>query len=75
MSKAAALASICTDLDIDAREVVAFGDAPNDLPMLLWAGRPVAVANSYPEVLAAVAERTASNDDDGVALAIEKLLA
>jgi Cof subfamily protein (haloacid dehalogenase superfamily) len=75
VSKAAALASICADLDIDASEVIAFGDAPNDLPMLLWAGRPVAVANAYPEVLAAVSERTASNDDDGVALAIEKLLA
>jgi Cof subfamily protein (haloacid dehalogenase superfamily) len=74
VSKAAALAAICADLGIDSPEVVAFGDAPNDLPMLLWAGRPIAVANAYPEVLAAVPEQTASNDDDGVALAIKRLL-
>jgi Cof subfamily protein (haloacid dehalogenase superfamily) len=74
VSKAAALATICADLDIEARDVVAFGDASNDLPMLLWAGRAVAVANAYPEVLAAIPERTASNDEHGVALAIERLL-
>src|SRR5215211_319582 len=39
VSKAAALAEICADLGIEADQVVAFGDAPNDLPMLLWAGR------------------------------------
>lgn len=74
VSKAAALATICADLGINAAEVAAFGDAPNDLPMLLWAGLPIAVANAYPEVLAAVAEQTASNNDDGVAVAVERLL-
>lgn len=75
VSKAAALAGICADLGIGPHEVVAFGDAPNDLPMLLWAGRAIAVANAYPDVLAAVPECTASNDEHGVALAIERLLA
>jgi Cof subfamily protein (haloacid dehalogenase superfamily) len=75
VSKAAALATICADLGIDACNVVAFGDAPNDLAMLRWAGRPIAVANAYPEVLTEVSQRTASNDDDGVARAIEQLLA
>ena len=74
VSKAAALATICADLGIDAADVAAFGDAPNDLPMLLWAGRPIAVANAFPEVHAAVPEQTASNNEDGVALAIERLL-
>lgn len=74
VSKAAALVTICAGLGIDASEVVAFGDAPNDLPMLEWAGRAIAPANAYPEVLAIVPEHTASNDDDGVALAIERLL-
>jgi hydroxymethylpyrimidine pyrophosphatase-like HAD family hydrolase len=55
--------------------VVAFGDAPNDLAMLQWAGRSVAMANAYPEVLALIGERTASNDEDGVAQAIVRLLA
>jgi hydroxymethylpyrimidine pyrophosphatase-like HAD family hydrolase len=40
---------------------------PNDLPMLAWAGRGVAVANAHPEVLAAADEVTGSNDEDGVA--------
>jgi hydroxymethylpyrimidine pyrophosphatase-like HAD family hydrolase len=42
--------------------------------MLAWAGRSVAVANADPEVLAAVDEVTASNEDDGVALVLERLL-
>jgi hydroxymethylpyrimidine pyrophosphatase-like HAD family hydrolase len=54
--------------------VVAFGDMPNDLPMLGWAGHAVAVANAHPDVLAAADEITASNDDDGVAQVIERLL-
>jgi len=51
--------------------VIAFGDMPNDLPMLAWAGRAVAVANAHPEVLAAADEVTASNDDDGVAQVLD----
>ena len=47
---------------------------PNDLPMLAWAGRAVAVANAHPEVLALADEVTASNDDDGVALVLERLV-
>lgn len=75
VSKAAALATICAELGIAPSEVAAFGDAANDLPMLRWAGRPVVVANAFPEVLAEIGETTARNDDDGVALAIERILA
>lgn len=67
VSKASGLATVCAELGVDASEVVAFGDMPNDLPMLAWAGLGVAVANAHPEVLAAADEVTASNDDDGVA--------
>lgn len=52
---------------------MAFGDYPNDLPMLAWAGRAVAVANAHPDVLAAATEVTASNDEDGVAAVLEML--
>ncbi|MBP6546264.1 MAG: HAD hydrolase family protein, partial [Phenylobacterium sp.] len=52
----------------------AFGDMPNDIPMLTAAGRGVAVANAHAHVLAAVTETTASNQDDGVARVIETLL-
>jgi hydroxymethylpyrimidine pyrophosphatase-like HAD family hydrolase len=51
---------------------VAFGDMPNDLPMLAWAGHGVAVANAHPEVLAIAAEVTGRNDDDGVAQVLER---
>jgi Cof subfamily protein (haloacid dehalogenase superfamily) len=75
VSKAVALSRLADELGVPADEVVAFGDMPNDLPMLGWAGHAVAVANAHPEVLAAADEVTASNDDDGVALVIERLLA
>jgi hypothetical protein len=46
---------------------------PNDLPMLVWAGHSVAVANAHPEVIGAADEVTASNDDDGVAEVLERV--
>jgi len=75
VSKATTLELLCRDRGFAAEDVVAFGDMPNDLPMLAWAGRGIAVANAHPTVLAAARERTASNDDDGVAQALEQLLA
>ncbi|MGQ0624820.1 MAG: HAD family hydrolase [Sporichthyaceae bacterium] len=74
VSKATALARLCAEHGIEAGEVVAFGDMPNDLPMLAWAGRPYAMANAHPEVLAAVAGRAPSNDCDGVAAVLEDLM-
>jgi Cof subfamily protein (haloacid dehalogenase superfamily) len=74
VSKAVALSRLADELGVPAGEVVAFGDMPNDLPMLGWAGHAVAVANAHPEVLAAADEVTASNDDDGVARVVERLL-
>jgi hydroxymethylpyrimidine pyrophosphatase-like HAD family hydrolase len=46
---------------------------PNDLPMLTWAGHGVAVANAHPDVRAAADEVTATNDEAGVALVLERL--
>ena len=74
VTKATGLAGLAERAGIAAAEVVAFGDMPNDLPMLGWAGRAVAVANAHPAVLAAADEVTASNDDDGVALVHERLV-
>lgn len=74
VSKAAALARWCTGHEVDPRDVWAFGDMPNDLPMLTWAGTSFAVANAHDAVLAAATHTTASNDDDGVAQALEGLL-
>jgi len=74
VTKATGLASLCERLGVEAGEVVAFGDMPNDLPMLAWAGTSYAVANAHADVLAAVARHTASNDEDGVACVLEELL-
>jgi Cof subfamily protein (haloacid dehalogenase superfamily) len=75
VSKAVALSRLADELGVVAEEVVAFGDMPNDLPMLGWAGHAVAVANAHADVLDAAHEVTASNDDDGVARVVERLLA
>jgi Cof subfamily protein (haloacid dehalogenase superfamily) len=74
ISKATTLARLCAAHGIAATQVLAFGDMPNDLPLLAWAGTAVAVANAHAEVLAAVPWRTASNDQDGVAQVLERLL-
>jgi len=74
VTKASGLASWAEARDIDASEVVAFGDMPNDVPMLRWAGWGVAMANGHPAAIEAADEVTSSNVDDGVAHVIERLL-
>ncbi|HEX2773873.1 MAG TPA: HAD family hydrolase [Micromonosporaceae bacterium] len=74
VTKAAGLAWFCSRHGIAADEVVAFGDMPNDVPMLTWAGRAVAVANAHPAVLEIADEVTGSNEEDGVARYLEGLL-
>jgi Cof subfamily protein (haloacid dehalogenase superfamily) len=73
VNKAAALAELCEELGVSREEVIAVGDHLNDLPMLAWAGHGVAVANAHPEVVEVADEITASNDEDGVALVLERL--
>jgi hypothetical protein len=74
VTKAFGLERFAAEHDITAADVVAFGDMPNDLPMLAWAGHAVAVANAHDDVLAIADEITASNDDDGVAQVIERII-
>ena len=72
VSKATGLASLADEWRVDAADVLAFGDMPNDLPMLSWAGRSVGMGNAHPEVLEAVDEVTGTNDEDGVAQVLER---
>ncbi|MGV1009381.1 MAG: HAD family hydrolase [Dermatophilaceae bacterium] len=74
VTKAAALVRWTSERGVEPEQVWAFGDMPNDLPMLRWAGRAFAVANAHPDVLAAVDTVCASNDDDGVARVLERLV-
>jgi hydroxymethylpyrimidine pyrophosphatase-like HAD family hydrolase len=75
VSKASAVAELAAAHGIGRESVIAFGDMPNDLPLLAWAGTSCAVANAHPAVLAAVGHVIGSNDEDGVAAYLEKLYA
>ncbi|NUR07377.1 MAG: HAD family phosphatase [Nocardioidaceae bacterium] len=73
VTKASTLALLCEELGVAPEEVVAFGDMPNDLAMLEWAGTSYAMAGAHPSVLE-LADRTApDNDEDGVAAVLEEL--
>ena len=73
VSKASAVAELAAIHGIGRESVVAFGDMPNDLPLLSWAGTSCAVANAHPEVLAAATHVIGSCTDDGVAAFLERL--
>ncbi|NUT53110.1 MAG: HAD family phosphatase [Saccharothrix sp.] len=72
VTKATGLAAVADLLDVPASGVLAFGDMPNDVPMLRWAGHGVAMANAHPDARDAADEVTAANSDDGVALVLER---
>lgn len=74
ISKSIALAEWCQENNITPAEVWAFGDMPNDLPMLTWAGRSFAVGNAHKTVIAACTQLVGSNNSDGVARTLHTLL-
>ena len=74
VNKAAGLATAAEHFNVDAQDVIAFGDNLNDLPMLKWAGTAVAMGNAHPEVLSVADAMTVSNRRDGVAVYIDKML-
>jgi hydroxymethylpyrimidine pyrophosphatase-like HAD family hydrolase len=74
VTKGTTLAVLAARWGIEQHEVVAFGDMPNDVEMLRWAGRGVAVGDAHPMVLDAADERAPSIADDGVAVVLERLL-
>ena len=74
VTKAVVLEKWAGELGIRAEQVWAFGDMPNDLPMLTWAGVGWAVANAHPDVVAVADAHCAANDEDGVAQVLEPLV-
>ncbi|MGW2346039.1 HAD family hydrolase [Streptomyces sp. NPDC001661] len=74
VTKATGLSLAAERLGAGAADTIAFGDMPNDVPMFAWAGRGVAVANAHPELKAVADEVTSSNEEDGVAVVVERLL-
>jgi HAD superfamily hydrolase (TIGR01484 family) len=73
VTKATTLELICAELGVRPDEVVAFGDMPNDIAMLEWAGTSYAMANGHPTAVAAADHTAPRNDEDGVATVLEEL--
>ena len=74
VTKCAALKTLCARLGVDRAQVMAFGDAGNDVEMLAWAGWSFAMANASAEALAAARFQTLSNREGGVGAAVEQYL-
>jgi Cof subfamily protein (haloacid dehalogenase superfamily) len=75
VDKGTGLAVVAETVGVDPADVLVFGDMPNDLPMFAWAGwGRVAVSNAHPAILAAADEIALSNDEDGVAVYLDRLL-
>ena len=74
VTKASTLARLCAERGLDASEVVAFGDMPNDVDMLRWAGTSYAMENGHAHAREAARHVAPRNDEDGVAQVLERLL-
>ena len=72
--KGRGVALLCARLGVDRRDVVAVGDGLNDHEMLTWAGHGVAMGNADAATKRLADEVTAGNDDDGVAMIVERLI-
>jgi Cof subfamily protein (haloacid dehalogenase superfamily) len=73
-TKPEALRRLLTTNGISLDDTIAFGDDIPDLEMLQACGMPVAMANAFPEIKAICVYQTAGNDEDGVAVVLEKML-
>ncbi|MFE3882714.1 HAD family hydrolase [Streptomyces lydicus] len=73
LTKATGLSLAARRLGVTAKETVAFGDMPNDIPMFAWSAHGVAMANAHDELKAVAQELTVSNEEDGVAVVLERL--
>lgn len=74
INKGQGIRDICKVLGIEPADVISFGDAANDIPMLEAAGMGVAMGNAQEAVKQAADMVTLSNNEDGIAAALEKLL-
>ncbi|MGY6023808.1 HAD family hydrolase [Streptomyces spinosirectus] len=74
LSKATGLSLAARRLGLKAAGTIAFGDMPNDIPMFAWASHGVAMANAHEQLKAVAQEMTSSNEEDGIAVVLERLL-
>ncbi|KUF15734.1 MULTISPECIES: HAD family hydrolase [Streptomyces] len=74
LTKATGLSIAARRLGVQAAGTIAFGDMPNDIPMFAWAAHGVAMANAHEDLKAVADEVTSSNEEDGIAAVLERLL-
>ncbi|KUJ49839.1 HAD family hydrolase [Streptomyces sp. NPDC093228] len=75
LNKATGLSLAARRLGVKGADTIAFGDMPNDIPMFAWAAHGIAMANAHADVKAVADEVTLSNEEDGIAVVLERLLA
>ena len=74
IDKAKALESILKKLGVNKEEIIAFGDGHNDASMVKYAGLGIAMGNAVQELKEIADYVTLSNDEDGIAYAIDKFI-
>ncbi|CAN5593110.1 Cof-type HAD-IIB family hydrolase [soil metagenome] len=72
ITKGSVIAGLAAEWGIEAGEAIAFGDMPNDIEMMRWAGRSVAMENADPSVHLIASESGAHHDDSGVGRVLER---
>jgi Cof subfamily protein (haloacid dehalogenase superfamily) len=75
VTKAVGLGLAAERMGFTPADTIAFGDMPNDIPLLGWAGYGVAMGNAHPDLIALADEVAPRNDEDGVAVVLERLFA
>jgi hydroxymethylpyrimidine pyrophosphatase-like HAD family hydrolase len=75
VNKGSGLEKYASSKNMTATDIAAVGDMPNDVPMIAWAGRGAAVDNAHEWVKEAATEFLPSNDDHGVAVFIDRIIA
>ena len=74
IDKARSLSVLLKEINMKKEEMIAVGDGFNDLSMIQYAGLGVAMANAQPVVRENADYITLSNDEDGVAAVVEKII-
>ena len=74
LTKATGLSLAARRLGVKAADTIAFGDMPNDIPMFAWAAHGVAMADAHGDLKAVADEVALSNEEDGIAVVLERLL-
>lgn len=74
VDKGAGLKKLAEALNLSASEILAIGDEKNDIPMFDFAGQAAAMGNAAPLAKEHATYQTASNDEDGIAQALEELV-